>query len=123
MQRLGLLFSQRKKGHMKRTVFLLFTCFLYFSCKKDSAPSFQNEGVITGINTKECPCIVGCPCFCGGLYFHFTDSVDTANMLLDNPAIFNFGSNTKFPVYVKIYWQNITRCDTTVVKITAYEIL
>ena len=108
---------------MRRGIILLLMCLAYFSCKKDKVKSFQNEGVVTGINASQCPCIAVCPCGCGGLYFHFIDTAYTANIPLDNPLIFNFPSNIKFPVYVKINWENTTRCGTTAIRIINYKIL
>jgi hypothetical protein len=106
---------------MKPGIILLFigaTCI--FSCKKDTAVAYKNEAVIAGINLTECPCVISCPCTCGGLLFHFTDSAYTENIALDNPAIFNITSGTKFPVRVKINWENTSRCSTSSIKITSY---
>ena len=107
---------------MKKVTLLLLISVVYLSCKKDRAIRFQNEAVITGINVTQCPCLGECPCACGGLYFHFTDSVYSANIPLDNPAIFKLASNTQFPVYVKVNWINTSRCNTTAIKITGYQI-
>ena len=84
---------------------------------------YQNEGVITGVDLRECPIIAGCPGVCGGLFFHFIDTTYNTDIPLDNPEIFNLPSNTKFPVYVKINWENTTRCGTTAIKIIGYKIL
>jgi hypothetical protein len=108
---------------MKRGILLLLICISYSSCRKDKVKLFRNEGVITGINAMQCPCIAACPCGCGGLFFHFIDTVYNANIPLDNPQIFNFPSNIKFPVYVKVDWENTTRCGTFAIKITDYKIL
>jgi hypothetical protein len=108
---------------MKRGIILLLICTVYFSCKKDKVKLFQTEGVITGINVRQCLCVAECPCACGGLFFHFIDTVYTANIPLDNPQIFNFPSNIKFPVFVKINWENTTRCGTTAIRIIDYKIL
>ena len=108
---------------MKRIILLSVVCLLQFSCKKSvqKATPFQNLGVITGIDTRLCPCAVACPCVCGTLIFHFTDTVYTANIPIDNPGIFNLSSNTQFPVYVKVNWQNTTRCGVTAIKITGFQ--
>ncbi len=110
---------------MKCSILLLLICLCiaFFSCKKTKIILYQNEGVITGINASQCPCIISCPCVCGGLFFHFVDTVYTANIPLDNPGIFNFPSNTNFPVYVKLNWDNTTRCGTFAIKITEYTTL
>ena len=108
---------------MKWVILLLFICVGYFSCNKENVQVFQNEGVITGINPCEYTCLVGCPCSCGNLIFHFIDTVYTTNIPVDNPLIFKFPSNTQFPVYVKVDWQNTTRCGLTAIKIINYKIL
>lgn len=108
---------------MKRSILLLFICLEFFSCKKNKVMLYQNEGVITGVDLRGCPSVIGCPNVCGGLFFHFVDTSYTANITLDNPEIFNLPSNTKFPVYVKLNWENTTRCGVTAIKITGYKIL
>src|ERR1700675_4156366 len=108
---------------MKRGLLFLIACFLHFSCQKNAqnASPFQNNGVITGIDPRLCPCDTSCPCVCGTLIFHFTDTVYTANIPIDNPGIFNLSSGSHFPVYVKVNWQNTTRCGVTAIKITSFE--
>ena len=103
------------------SVFLLV--ILLCSCKKNNQQIFQNNGVITGVNLLTCPCTASCPCGCGGLFFHFTDTSYTSNIPLDNPSIFKLGTNIKFPVYVKLNWENTTRCGATAIKVTSYKIL
>jgi ubiquitin C-terminal hydrolase len=108
---------------MKQLFIILFICIAIFSCKKQNsgtASPYQNIGVINGIDPCEYPCIINCPCACGDLFFHFTDSSYTANIPIDNPGIFNLPLNTKYPVYVKVNWQNTSRCSTTAIKITAW---
>jgi len=111
------------RGIMKFSLLLIYTCFLHFSCKKSIQESnpFQNNGVITGIDARLCPCAVACPCACATLIFHFTDTVYTANIPIDNPGIFNLSSNTQFPVYERVNWKNTTRCGVTAIKITSFE--
>jgi hypothetical protein len=108
----------------KKLLLLLVVCIICISCKKNSqgAQPFQNNGVITGIDTRLCPCAVSCPCVCGTLVFHFTDTGYNENIPIDNPGIFNLNSNSKFPVYVRVNWQNTTRCGVTAIKITSFEI-
>jgi hypothetical protein len=108
---------------MKFRLLLLVVCSWHFSCKKSvqDANPFQNNGVITGMDARLCPCAVACPCACGTLIFHFTDTVYTANIPIDNPGIFNLSSNTQYPVYVRVNWQNTTRCGVTAIKITNFE--
>jgi hypothetical protein len=108
---------------MKSKLLLLAACFLLFSCKKSvqGANPYQNNGVITGVDARLCPCAISCPCVCGTLIFHFTDTVYTANIPLDNPGIFNLSSGSHFPVFVKVNWQNTSRCGVTAIKITSFE--
>jgi hypothetical protein len=113
---------QYRNGRMKPIILLAFISTIFISCKKDTTSSFQNKGVITGIDMRLCPCAIGCPCICGGLDFHFIDTSYTANIPLDNPVIFKLGSNAQFPIYVQVNWQNTTRCGTTAIKITEFKI-
>jgi hypothetical protein len=108
---------------MKSILLLIVACLLHLSCQKTriEAKPFQNLGVITGVDARLCPCDVSCPFVCGTLIFHFTDTVYTANIPLDNPGIFNLSSGSHFPVFVKVNWQNTSRCGTTAIKITGFE--
>jgi hypothetical protein len=108
---------------MKLLFLFVFFSTIFLSCRKEQANSFQNKGVITGIDMRLCPCIAGCPCVCGGLNFHFTDTAYTANIPLDNPEIFKLGPDTNFPVYVELNWVNTTRCGTTAIRITDFKTL
>ena len=108
---------------MKRIIFVLSIFLISLSCQKEKEKPFQNTGVITGIDLRQCPCVVTCPCVCGGLLFHFTDTSYSANIPLDNPGIFNLGADTHFPIYVKVDWQNTTRCGIVAIKITDFKIL
>jgi len=102
----------------------LIVCLLFFSCKKNvqEVKAFQNNGVITGIDARLCPCAVSCPCVCGTIIFHFTDTVYTSNIPVDNPGIFNLPPNTHYPVNVKVNWQNTTRCGVTAIKISSFQV-
>jgi hypothetical protein len=108
---------------MKVVISLLITSFVLLSCKKEKRTLFKSEGVITGVDVRQCPCVVTCPCICGGLLFHFTDTTYTANVPLDNPGILNLPSEIKFPVYLQLNWENTSRCGITAIKITSYKIL
>jgi hypothetical protein len=107
---------------MKRVILFCFTVAI-FSCKKEEERSFQNNGVITGTDMRGCISVDTCPRVCGGFLFHFTDTIYSDNIPIDNPQIFNFSSNTKFPVYLRIDWQNTTRCGVFAIKIINYKIL
>jgi hypothetical protein len=106
---------------MKYIFPLLLFSLTQVSCKKETA--YSNEGVITGIDLRLCPCVVDCPCACGSLIFHFTDTGDTTRTILDNPTIFQLPDNVQYPVHVKINWQSTSRCNISSIKITGYKIL
>jgi hypothetical protein len=122
-QRIHASFRQYVKT-MRYGLLFLATCLSVFSCKKSmqDAGSFQNNAVITGLDMRDCPCVVNCPCICGGILFHFTDTTYTANIPIDNAAIFNLTTDTQYPVYVKVNWQNTTRCGVTAIKITGFRV-
>ncbi len=101
---------------------ILVILMLMSSCKKRET-LLMNEGVITGLDLRECPCIVTCPCSCGGYIFHFTDTGDTSRIVIDNGTIFNLSSNVQFPVKVTVDWQSTTRCGTKAIKILKYKFL
>jgi len=107
---------------MKQAILLLFVFAAYSSCKKDKTKAFQNKGVITGFDMRQCPCVLECPCSCGTILFHFTDTSYTDNIPVDNQQIFNFNSGTKFPVNIELNWQNTSRCNTTAIKVIDYKI-
>jgi hypothetical protein len=117
-------FFRLYKRIMKSILLLWVACLLHFSCKKSvqETKPFQNNGVIAGMDARLCPCVVSCPCVCGTLIFHFTDTVYAANIPIDNPGIFNLTSSTHFPVYVRVNWVNTTRCGVTAIKITSFEL-
>ncbi|HUX84352.1 MAG TPA: hypothetical protein VMV20_03910 [Chitinophagaceae bacterium] len=108
---------------MKRNMLLLFFLTLLFSCTKETPRRFQNEGVITGINAEEFPCKASCPCGAGGVFFHFTDTSYTADIIVDNPQIFNLAAGSHFPVRVMVDWQNTSRCGITAIKITQFMVV
>lgn len=105
---------------MKRVLLLLVICLVQFSCKKETI--FLNEGVITGVDVKLCPCVVTCPCACSSLIFHFTNRGDTTRIILENPCTIQLSADVRYPVYIKLNWVNTTRCNIQAVKITDYKI-
>src|SRR5450432_3960073 len=114
-----------KVKYMKRALYLSLFCFVIYSCKKSGAQTaapYQNLAVINGSNPCQSPCIIDCPCSCGNLYFHFTDTAFTDNIPIDNKEIFKFPANITYPVHVKVNWINTTRCGGFAIKITSYEI-
>ncbi len=84
---------------------------------------YSNAGVITGIDVRQCLCVATCPCVCGGLQFHFTDTTYQQNIPLDNPSIFKLPDIVTFPVHVEVDWINTTRCGLTAITITNYKLL
>ncbi len=92
----------------------------FLSCKKNTN-LLENEGVITGINVSECVSLAECPNVCdGALFFHFTGVADTSNVAIDNPTIFKFAQNVKFPIRVSLNYQSTTRCGITAIKVISY---
>jgi hypothetical protein len=84
----------------------------------------ENEGVITGISVSTCVSIASCSNVCdGSLYFHFTDISDTSDIAIDNPTIFKFPQNARFPIRVSVNYQNTTRCSISAIKIIGYKML
>ena len=108
------------KLQMKHVLLLLVICLIQFSCKKEKI--FSNEGVITGVAVRLCPCVVTCPCACSSLIFHFTSRGDTTRVILDNPGTIQLSADVHYPVYIKLNWINTTRCNIQAVKITDYKI-
>lgn len=121
MQRLCSPDCQMKKK-MKALVFIVAVSLLLFSCKK-SQPAFMSNGVITGVDVSQCPCRIDCPCACGGLIFHFTDTTNTSRVLLDNASDLRLSPDVKFPVQLKLNWVSTNRCGMNAIKITGYKIL
>ena len=108
------------KLQMKHVLLLLVICLVQFSCKKEIV--FSNEGVITGVDVRLSPCVVTCPCACSSLIFHFTNRGDTTRVILENPGTIQLSADVRYPVYIKLNWVNITRCNIQAVKITDYKI-
>src|SRR5450631_3982273 len=104
-----------------RTIPAILLLCMTFSCKK-SETHLTNMGVITTIDARGCPCVLPCPCACGGYVFHFTDMKDTSRTIIDNNSIIQLPSGTKFPVYITLDWQNTTRCGVNSIKILSYKL-
>lgn len=105
---------------MKRVLLWLVICLVQFSCKKQTI--FLNEGVITGVDARLCPCVVTCPWACSSLIFHFTNRGDTTRVISENPGTIQLSADVRYPVYIKLNWVNTTRCNIQAVKITDYKI-
>src|ERR1700682_159254 len=108
---------------MKRVLF--FTLVILSatgSCKKHET-LLMNEGVITGVDVRECLCTLTCPCSCSSLIFHFTNTGDSSRVIIDNGTIFNLTSNTQFPLNITLDWQSTTRCGIKAIKVLKYKML
>jgi hypothetical protein len=106
---------------MRNTAFI-FIFSMIVACKKKEV-LLTNEGVITGVNPCEYACVIECPCACGNFLFHFTDTGDTSNVIIDDHDAINLPSNTQFPVHITLDWQNTTRCNVKGIKILKYKLL
>ena len=107
---------------MKMRFFGFFTLMmLLVSCKKKEV-LLTNEGIITGFVPCDYACIVQCPCACDNYIFHFTDTGDTANTVIDNKEILEIPANTQFPVRLTVDWQNTTRCGQKAINILRYKL-
>ena len=110
---------------MRYVIILPLIGLIALCCNKPAAdiPAYhQNKAVIRGINPCMHVCIAGCPCDCGNYFFHFTDSTDTANVVVDDPEIFHFPADIQYPVHLLVSWKKVTRCNTTAIWVTAYKI-
>ncbi len=99
---------------------ILILCMI-ISCKKQ-VNTFENEGVITNLDFRACPCDVSCPCGCGGFVFHFTDMNDSTRVVIDNNSIIQLTPGTTYPVYLTVDWENTTRCEVKAMNILRYKI-
>lgn len=111
---------------MKHSMQALFPLMLLIlsmntSCKKQA--SFMNEGVITGFDSRTCPC-------CGGLVINFKGVLQSYSgqfyLIENNPAEFGIDASTTFPVRVKVDWtQDRTMCITgaigNIIRITRFK--
>jgi len=112
-----------KNDRLKMRYFVLFFALLILlSCKKKE-PLLTNEGVITGINPCAYACVINCPCACGNFLFHFTDTGDTSNIIIDNQSIIQLPTNGKYPVRLTLDWQSTTRCGIKAIKVLNYKLL
>jgi hypothetical protein len=106
---------------MKSMVKLLVLATIFLSCKKGVDKVYMNAAVIDGINAKECPCLLDCPCSCGGLNFRFTDTTYTDYIPLDNPQLFSLKPGAVFPMHVLVNWKNTSRCGTMAISISDFK--
>jgi hypothetical protein len=82
-------------------LFLAIVCLTCFSCKKEK---YMNNGIITGFDTRACPC-------CGGLLINFkgeTESFKGEFYLIQNsPYELGINNNSTFPVYIQVDWTSV----------------
>jgi hypothetical protein len=108
---------------MKPLLQMLFPLVALCACQKNTR-TLEDEGVITGINVKECASLAGCPNVCdGALYFHFTDIGDTSNVAIDDPGIFRLSQNQngQFPIRVLVDYQLTTRCGIKAIRVIRFK--
>lgn len=81
---------------MKKRYLLLILLFaLTFSCTDEN--DTMNEGIITGIDVRECSC-------CGGFFVEIKDSTYRFYSLPTGSNI-NLTNNPGFPIYVNLNWK------------------
>jgi hypothetical protein len=116
----------RKNGHfqkqvMRKTILYgMMALLAAFGCGKSQQGSFQHIGVITGYNEAKCPCPLNCPCVCGALLFHFTDTAYRENIYVDNAGIFQLSPQSQFPVYVQVNYKWADQCGVPVIHINGF---
>ncbi len=91
------------------------------SCKKEK--SFMNDGVITGFDTRTCPC-------CGGLMINFIGETQPYKgafyLIQNNSSELGIDNNSAFPIYFKVDWtQDRIGCTSgaigNIIKITRFK--
>jgi hypothetical protein len=102
-----------------RSLALVFFAAILLCCNKHQTFS-TDEGVITGTDLRGCPCVVSCPCACGGFIFHFTDMNDTSRTIIDNMSIILLPPGPTFPIKITVDWQNTSRCGLKAIKVLSY---
>lgn len=84
-----------------RIILIVVSLIFLVSCKKED--SYMNDGVITGFDTRACPC-------CGGMMINFKGETEPYRgdfyLIQNSPTEFGLDANTKFPVYVSVDWVN-----------------
>lgn len=69
------------------------------SCNKEKA--FMNNGVITGFDSRTCPC-------CGGLMINFIGETQSYKepfyLITNNPSELGINNSSTFPIYIKVDW-------------------
>ncbi len=103
-------------------IILIICFFAIVSCRKTPLTNFQSRGIITGIDARMCPCNDICPCSCGGYIFFFQDSVSIDRIVIDNPQIFKFSADVKFPINFMLNYENTSRCNAKAIKILNYQV-
>ncbi|HSP87344.1 MAG TPA: hypothetical protein VLN45_04375 [Ignavibacteriaceae bacterium] len=97
---------------MKRMIIIAaFVLFGFLSCSTQ-VDEFLDDGVITGVDIRECAC-------CGG---YFIDIEDNTYRFYELPANSNIDlSNADFPIHVKIYWKVDETCLGDEIKVLSIE--
>ena len=70
-----------------------------FACNKEKP--FMNDGVITGFDSRMCPC-------CGGLMINFVGEIQPYKgsfyLIENNPSDLKINDSSTFPIYLKVDW-------------------
>jgi hypothetical protein len=98
---------------MKKVILIISTLLLITVNSCDKKGDFMGEGVITGVDLRDCAC-------CGGLLINLNSdstkmyTVDTYQ--IDKvPSDFNIDANTSFPVFIRLdYQQTNALCGKTI---------
>ena len=85
----------------RRFLPLIIVMAIFVSCKKED--SYMNNGIITGLDARACPC-------CGGIMINFKGETEPYKgdfyLIQNSPSELGIDNNTKFPVYVSVDWKS-----------------
>jgi hypothetical protein len=100
---------------------LLVLSLIMPACKKQA--SFMNDAVITGFDSRLCPC-------CGGLMINFIGETQPYKgefyLITNDPSELGIANNSVFPIRMKVDWtQNGVGCASgaigNLIKITRFK--
>jgi hypothetical protein len=64
----------------------------------------MDKGIITGFDSRACPC-------CGGLMINFKGETQPYKgefyLIQNSPTEFGIGNYSTFPIYVKVNWESV----------------
>ena len=101
-----------------RIIFSLIFIGLLNSCLYDIlSPENLTDAIITGFDPRACPC-------CGGLMINFNNEIRPYignYYYIDNPSTdLGITGYSTFPIYVKIKWVKLTKCNNKFIRITYF---